>query len=116
MSTASLWPTSPATKSSTASAPLVTKDVLVPGRKPKAWWKPAWKRCPNQKTARFADIGTGSGAILVAVAVHRPYVRAYGTDISRHAIEVAQQNCDRHGISDRVSLSSAAFLSPSPNP
>ena len=95
---------------------IITKDVLVPRPETESVVEACLEALPEKKTARFADIGTGSGAILVAVAVHRPYVRAYGTDISRHAIAVAQQNCDRHGVADRVRLYVGSLLSPIPEP
>jgi release factor glutamine methyltransferase len=52
----------------------------------------------------------------VAVTVNRPYVHAYGTDVSRQAISVAQRNCDRHGVAGRASLYVGSLLSPIPEP
>lgn len=50
----------------------------------------------------IADIGTGSGAIAVTVAKHHTYCRITATDISREAIDVAAENADLHGVSERI--------------
>ncbi|MGA7729976.1 MAG: peptide chain release factor N(5)-glutamine methyltransferase [Chloroflexia bacterium] len=95
---------------------IVTKDVLVPRPETESLVEACLEALPEHKVASFADIGTGSGAILVAVAVHRPYIRAYGTDISPQAIDIARQNCERHGVADRVSLYVGRLLSPFSGP
>jgi len=52
----------------------------------------------------IADVGTGSGAIAVALAVHLPFVRVVATDISPDAIAVASQNAHRHGVTERITF------------
>ena len=48
---------------------------------------------PGVQTGGIAiDIGTGSGAIAIALAAEGTFSRVYGTDISRDAIDVARQN------------------------
>jgi release factor glutamine methyltransferase len=49
-----------------------------------------------------ADVGTGSGAIAVSVARHAAQCRITATDISEHAIRVAQANARRHNVLDRI--------------
>jgi release factor glutamine methyltransferase len=51
-----------------------------------------------------ADIGTGSGAIAVAIAVHAPDVVVYATELSEDALQVAAQNVWRYGVGDQVHL------------
>jgi release factor glutamine methyltransferase len=42
------------------------------------------------------DAGTGSGAIAVVIAVHRPAAQVYATDISAEALALAESNAERH--------------------
>lgn len=50
----------------------------------------------------IADIGTGSGAIAVALATQLPDAQIYATDISQAALMIARQNADRHRVAQRV--------------
>ena len=47
---------------------------------------------------RVADLGTGSGAIALALARERPTAEVHATDISAEALSVARANADRLGI------------------
>jgi release factor glutamine methyltransferase len=60
----------------------------------------------------IADIGTGSGAIAVSLAVNLPQAKIYATDISAAALKVALANCRRHGVADRVHLLEGDLLEP----
>lgn len=48
------------------------------------------------------DVGTGSGAMAVAIAVERKNTRVIATDRSFSALAVAKRNAARHSVSDRV--------------
>ena len=53
---------------------------------------------------RIADIGTGSGAILLALLYELPTATGIGTDISRGALRTAQANAGRLGLGARASF------------
>jgi len=52
----------------------------------------------------FFDVGTGSGAIAVAILVHLPECRGVAGDVSGAALEVARRNAERHGVANRLTL------------
>ncbi len=62
----------------------------------------------------IADIGTGCGAIAVALAVNLPTVEVYGIDISSDALEVAASNSKKHNVSNRINLFKGDLLEPLP--
>lgn len=95
---------------------LITKDVLVPRPETESVVEACLAALPDTGLATFADIGTGSGAILVAVATQRPDVRAYATDISPQAVALARQNCERYNVSSRVGLFVGNLCDPLPEP
>ncbi len=62
------------------------------------------RRTPGFSSPLIADIGTGSGAIAVALAKNLPQARVIATDVSPQALEVAKRNALRHGVADRIDL------------
>lgn len=61
-----------------------------------------------------ADVGTGSGNLAIALAVHLPQAAVCAGDISSGALEVAGGNCLRHGVAGRVRLLLGDLLEPFP--
>jgi release factor glutamine methyltransferase len=64
----------------------------------------------------IADIGVGSGAIAIALAIHVPHATVYGVDRSADALAVAALNVARYNLSDRVVLLEGDLLTPVPGP
>ncbi|MDY6912652.1 MAG: peptide chain release factor N(5)-glutamine methyltransferase [Chloroflexota bacterium] len=62
----------------------------------------------------IADIGTGSGAIAVATALHLPDIEIYAVDISPQALETAAMNCQIHKVTSRVHILQGDLLQPLP--
>jgi release factor glutamine methyltransferase len=58
----------------------------------------------GDRPARVVDVGTGSGAIAVALALRAPRARIWATDVSQAAVELACANVSGHGLTDRISV------------
>jgi release factor glutamine methyltransferase len=54
--------------------------------------------------SRVLDVGTGTGAIALAIADERPDATVTAIDVSEEALELARENADRTGLADRVSF------------
>ena len=65
---------------------------------------------------RIADVGTGSGAIAVALAVKKPHVEIWATDTSEEAVRLARANAERLGVADRVHVLHGDMLDPLSTP
>lgn len=63
-----------------------------------------------------ADVGTGSGAIAVTIAVHAPEAKVYGLDVSPGALAVAQANADRLAPHNPVTFLQSDLLAALPEP
>lgn len=61
-----------------------------------------------------ADVGTGSGAIAVALARSLPNATIYAIDISSEALKVARTNFKRHNVAERILALEGDLLSPLP--
>jgi release factor glutamine methyltransferase len=65
---------------------------------------------------QLADVGSGSGAIAVTLAVHLPQATIYALDDSAEALALTTENARRHGVADRVHPLQGDLLSPLPQP
>ena len=94
----------------------VTPDVLVPNPDTELLVQLAvsWGR-ENPERRRFADVGTGSGCIAVAIAHFLPDVEVFATDVSAGALEVAKRNAARHAVGERVHVSEGDLVAPLPD-
>ena len=79
----------------------VTKDTLIPRPETELLVELALKLLPTG-TAAVADLGTGSGAIALAVATDRPDIKLWATDISAAALTVATENARSLGVNSIV--------------
>lgn len=75
------------------SLPLkITPDVLIPRPETELLVELALKLSPEKKHCKVADLGTGSGAISLALASERPSWKITATDNSKSALEIAEKN------------------------
>ncbi len=58
------------------------------------------------------DVGTGSGAIAIALAKHLPTAVVTAIDVSETALEIARWNVNQHGLADRVQILQGDLLEP----
>jgi release factor glutamine methyltransferase len=68
----------------------------------------------GDRAAVVADVGTGSGALAVAIAAGAPRARVWATDISRQAVALACHNVRRHRLLHRVVVLEGDLLDPVP--
>ena len=68
------------------------------------------------RAVTVADVGTGSGAVAIAIAAHEPSVHVIATDISNDALVVARENTLRNGVADRVELREGDLFAPIADP
>ncbi len=73
----------------------VTAAVLIPRPDTELLVETALQAIEGTASPRVADLGTGSGAIAVAIAAQRPDARLVATDASSEALAVAQRNAHR---------------------
>jgi release factor glutamine methyltransferase len=64
---------------------------------------------PRTRALRIADLGTGSGALLIALLSELPNASGLGTDVSREALAAARGNADRLGIAARTEFAICDF-------
>jgi release factor glutamine methyltransferase len=81
-----------------ADAEAAPEDSAVPDEPPVAATEATGAMTPGKLAPRIADVGTGSGAIIVALAKERADAVAFASDVSPEALAVARANAERHGL------------------
>ena len=91
----------------------VTPDVLIPRPETECLVERALEFLPRDGAAgalRVLELGTGSGAIVLALAKERPAHRFYALDRSAAALAVARRNARRAGLQGRVQFWAADWI------
>jgi release factor glutamine methyltransferase len=75
----------------------VTPDVLIPRPDTELLVETALQRLPEDMPCRILDLGTGSGAIAISLALQRPLAEVVAVEASAAALVIAQTNARRLG-------------------
>jgi len=88
----------------------VGPEVLIPRPETEHLVEAVLARVECCAALRIADVGTGSGAIAVALAKHLQQARVWASDTSARALKVAARNAERNGVSGRIEFAQADLL------
>jgi release factor glutamine methyltransferase len=88
----------------------VSPAVLIPRPETEHLVEAVLQRFAREEAVRIVDVGTGSGAIAVALAHSLPRSRVTAVDLFPAALEVAQRNAKRHRVIDRLTLLTSDLL------
>lgn len=91
---------------------MLSPDVLVPRPETEILVETALQAIGSRQRLRIADLGTGSGAILLALLHACPNAWGVGTDCSEAALRVAERNAARLGLAARAAFLVGDFSSP----
>lgn len=80
----------------------VTRDTLIPRPETELLVELALERMPRTEPLRVLDLGTGTGAIALALASERPLAEVTALDASEAALEVARANANDAGLPLRL--------------
>lgn len=80
----------------------VTSAVLIPRPETEHLVEAVLAELDPSASIRVLDVGTGSGAIAIALAVHLPHANLTALDISPAALEVANANAKLNNVADRI--------------
>ncbi|TWH05031.1 MULTISPECIES: peptide chain release factor N(5)-glutamine methyltransferase [Pseudoxanthomonas] len=75
-----------------------TPDTLIPRPETELLVELALERLPADEPVRVADLGTGTGAIALAIASERPLAAVVATDVAKATLAVAVRNAQANGI------------------
>ncbi len=78
----------------------VTPDTLIPRPDTEALVEAALAKIPQNQSCKILDLGTGTGAIALAIAHNRPQVFVTATDASENALKIAQENAQNLKITN----------------
>lgn len=85
----------------------VDRRVLIPRVETEELVEVILKDCDSEAQARgeswcLLDLGTGSGAIVIALLKRWPRARAVAVDLSQGALELARENARENGVEERI--------------
>ncbi len=94
---------------------VVTNDVLIPRPETECMVEAALSVLSGDSNAapkRILELGTGSGAVILALASQRPKDHFFASDCSIKAVELAKQNARRHNLNVSINFFSGDWFKP----
>jgi len=93
----------------------ITPDVMIPRPETEILVEAALALITSKKTNdpwTILDLGTGSGAIVIALAHEQPEHRYFAVDISMAALEVARKNARQYGVEEVITFINGYWFEP----
>ena len=90
----------------------VTRDVLIPRPETEHVVEKVLELTRGLERPRIVDVGTGTGAIAIALAHKLPAAQITAIDLSSAALAVARENARRNGVHDRIRFVQGDLFSP----
>ncbi|MEO9654547.1 peptide chain release factor N(5)-glutamine methyltransferase [Marinomonas sp.] len=84
----------------------VSPCTLIPRADTERLVEVALTKVPTQAASRILDLGTGTGAIALALASECQHAQVFGVDLIDEAVALAKRNAQRHDLSVRFTQSS----------
>ncbi|HEY94193.1 MAG TPA: peptide chain release factor N(5)-glutamine methyltransferase [Dehalococcoidia bacterium] len=94
----------------------VNQHVLIPRPETELLVEKAVDLAKKRSYKTIVDVGTGSGAVAVCLALNLPDAVIYATDISTQALEVASGNSRKHSVENRITFLEGNLLEPLTEP
>ena len=95
---------------------IVNPNVLIPRPETELLVEKALEFAGKIKVSSIADVGTGCGAIAISLAINLRNVKVFALDASDKALEIAEKNRRKHGVSGAVELVRSDLLESLPEP
>lgn len=86
-----------------------TRDTLIPRADSEVAVNEALARLPLGRAAKVADLGTGTGCLLIALLKNQPGLTGVGIERSHDAAYIAVRNLTRHGLNDRARIQTGSW-------
>jgi len=77
---------------------VVTPDTLIPRPDTETLVEAALEKAPADTRCSILDLGTGTGAVALAIAKHRPHAQVMALDASHAALRIAEHNAKQLGL------------------
>jgi len=78
----------------------ISKETLIPRPETECLVETALRMIPDEVSFSILDLGTGSGAVAIAIASERPNSKIVATDINSDALDLAKENANTHQLNN----------------